>query len=107
MGPSRGLVPPLFEHQVHDADGTLIAQVDLAYPSRRLAIALDSVRRHHNLRRFGSDRQRRNRLLLMGWDVLNFTWEDYVRRPNQLCATVAAAYTQAPPKSEEPRVTWE
>lgn len=86
-----GLDPPCFEHSIRADCGEFIAEVDLAYPDRNLAIELDSVRWHHNLRSFGHDRQRRNRLLLAGWDVLNFTWDDYSRRPGQLCATVAAA----------------
>lgn len=91
-----GLDRPCFEYPIYSADGEFIAQVDLAYPDRCLAIELDSVRWHHNLHSFSHDRQRRNRLLLAGWDVLSFTWDDYARRPDQLCATVAAAV--APPK---------
>lgn len=86
-----GLDHPRFEHPIHTADGDFIAQVDLAYPEHRLAIELDSVRWHHNLHNFAQDRQRRNRLLLAGWDVLNFTWDDYARRSDQLCAAVTAA----------------
>ena len=86
-----GLDQPCFEYPIHAADGEFIAQVDLAFPDRPLAIELDSVRWHHNLHSFSHDRQRRNRLLLAGWDVLNFTWDDYSRRPDQLCAAVAAA----------------
>ena len=88
---NAGIAAPVMEHQVLGPDGRLVAQVDLAYPDRRLAIELDSVRWHHNLDSFGSDRQRRNRLLLTGWNVLNFTWDDYARRPDELCTQVAAA----------------
>ena len=90
-----GLDRPRFEYPIHAADGEFIAQVDLAYPDRSLAIELDSVRWHHNLHNFNRDRRRRNRLLLAGWNVLNFTWDDYSRRPDQLCAAVAAALTPA------------
>ena len=85
----------------------LIGRVDLAYPDRNLAIELDSVRWHHNLHNFSHDRQRHNQLLLAGWDVLNFTWDDYSRRPDQLCAAVAAAgapLEAARPKSVEKHV---
>ena len=90
-----GLDQPCFEYPIHAAGGRFVAQVDLAYPDRNLAIELDSVRWHHNLHNFSHDRQRRNRLLLAGWDVLNFTWDDYARRPDQLCAAVAAALAPA------------
>ena len=96
-----GLDQPCFEYPIHAADGGFIAQVDLAYPDRLLAIELDSVRWHHNLHNFSHDRRRRNRLLLAGWDVLNFTWDDYSRRPDQLCAAVAAAL--APFKLARPK----
>lgn len=102
-----GLPQPRFEHPIHTANCEFIAQVDLAYPDLKLAIELDSVRWHHNLRNFAHDRQRRNRLLVAGWDVLNFTWDDYCRRPDQLCATVAAAVARLNPdrpKSVEKRV---
>ena len=91
-----GLDQPRFEYPIHAFDGKLIAQVDLAYPYCRLAIELDSVRWHHNLGNFHHDRQRRNRLLLAGWDVLNFTWNDYSRRPARLCDEVAAAVRLGP-----------
>ena len=93
-----GLVRPKMEHPVHDNRGNFVAQVDLAYPRRRLAIELDSIRWHHNSESFVSDRRRRNRLQAIGWDVLNFTWEDYTERPTELCAVVAEAFAAAGPE---------
>ena len=90
-----GLPRPALEHRVHDTDGRLVAQVDLAYPARRLGIELDSVRWHHNRESFVNDRRRRNRLQAVGWDVLNFTWDDYSARPAELCAVVAKALNVA------------
>ena len=82
---------PVFEHRVKAPDGSLVAQVDLAYPVERLAIELDSVRWHFNLESFVADPRRRNRTSLAGWTVLTFTWDDYANRPEALCATVADA----------------
>ena len=90
-----GLGRPALEYRVHDAAGGLLAQVDLAYPRRRLAIELDSVRWHHNRESFVSDRRRRNKLQAAGWDVLNFTWADYTDRSAELCAVVAKALAAA------------
>lgn len=90
-----GLARPALEHVVHDSSGRFLAQVDLAYPKRRLAIELDSVRWHHNRESFVNDRRRRNRLQAAGWDVLNFTWEDYAARSGELCAVVARAHEAA------------
>lgn len=86
-----GLARPRLEFRVCAADGKLLAQVDLAYPARRVAIELDSVRFHLNRVSFVADAQRRNRLALAGWTVLSFTWDDYINRPGDLCDTVAAA----------------
>ena len=87
-----GLDRPMLEYRVHNGAGHFLAQVDLAFPDRRLAIELDSVRWHHNRESFVKDRRRRNQLQAVGWDVLNFTWEDYATRPAELCAVVAKAY---------------
>ena len=84
-----GLERPVFEHRICDPSGELLAQVDLAYPSDRLAIELDSKRWHLNSVSFERDPRRRNALTVAGWTVLTFTWSDYVDRPNQLCNTVA------------------
>lgn len=84
-----GLDRPVMEHQICDLTGEFLAQVDLAYPTRRLAIELDSKRWHLNSEAFERDPRRRNSLAMNGWTVLTFTWSDYVDHPNQLCATVA------------------
>ena len=83
-----GLDRPAMEYRIHDR-GILVAQVDLAYPSHRLAIELDSKRWHLNSESFVRDPRRRNALTVAGWTVLSFTWSDYTQRPGQLCATVA------------------
>ena len=90
-----GLTSPRLEYRVHGPDGRFLAQVDLAFPSRRLAIELDSVRWHHNHESFVKDRRRRNHLQASGWSVLNFTWEDYSARPAELCAVVLEAHAAA------------
>ncbi|MCY4424704.1 MAG: hypothetical protein OXC06_16710 [Acidimicrobiaceae bacterium] len=86
-----GLESPALEHRVRRADGSLVAQVDLAFPSRRVAIELDSARWHDNRESFVQDRRRRNETTLAGWTVLNFTWNDYADHPAALCDTVAKA----------------
>ena len=89
-----GLSRPAFEHRIIGEDGSLIAQVDLAYPAERLAIELDSVRWHLNIKSFVDDPRRRNATQLAGWTVLSFTWDDYVNRPGHLCSTVSEARNQ-------------
>lgn len=90
-----GLDYPALEHRVHDARGDFVAQVDLAYPSHRVAIELDSARWHDNRESFVDDRRRRNEITVAGWDVLNFTWGDFADRPDSLRSTVAQALSRA------------
>lgn len=91
---SSDLPRPVFEHRVQGRDGEFVAQVDLAYPSVRLAIELDSVGWHFNLESFVDDPRRRNALFVAGWNVLTFTWDDYINRPDHLCSTVSKARKQ-------------
>ncbi|MDE0133831.1 MAG: type IV toxin-antitoxin system AbiEi family antitoxin domain-containing protein [Acidimicrobiaceae bacterium] len=86
-----GLPRPVMEHRVHQPDGRLLAQVDLAYPDLRVVIELDSVRWHHNRESFVNDRRRSNSLVAAGWTVLAFTWNDYAERSAAMCRTVARA----------------
>ncbi|MCY3617338.1 MAG: hypothetical protein OXG66_06680 [Acidimicrobiaceae bacterium] len=86
-----GLEYPALEHRVRRADGGFVAQVDLAFPSHRVAIELDSARWHDNRESFVRDRRRRNEITLAGWTVLNFTWSDYTDHPAALCEVVAKA----------------
>lgn len=86
-----GLSEPAYEHEVTNEAGEFLARVDLAYPLARLAIELDSVRWHHNLESFRADPRRKNALLIEGWRVLTFTWEDFSKRPGELVASVRAA----------------
>lgn len=85
---SAGLDRPELEFRAHSDDGRFLAQIDLAYPGAQLAIELDSVAFHHNLDSFGKDRSRARQLTVAGWSVLQFTWEDYTVRPDQLIAQV-------------------
>ena len=98
-----GLPRPAMEHRVCNHQGEFIAQVDLAYPGDRLAIELDSKRWHLNRVSFDKDPERRNRLIVAGWTVLNFTWNHYVQEPDRLCATVAAACGRQPAPLPPPR----
>lgn len=90
-----GLGYAALEHRVCRADGSFVAQVDLAFPSQRVAIELDSARWHDNRESFVQDRRRRNETTLAGWTVLNFTWSDYTDHPAALCEAVAKALATA------------
>lgn len=87
---TSGLGRPVFEHPVRVETGQVF-KLDLAYPTERVGIELDSVRYHLNLESFHNDPRRRNLLENAGWTVRNFTWADYRDRPHDLADTVRAA----------------
>lgn len=90
----NGLPDPTFEHEIQDESGRFAGRVDLAFPRRRIAIELDSVRWHLNRDSFEKDPRRKNQLTLLGWTVLTFTWSDYVDRPAELIRVVSNALAQ-------------
>ena len=87
---AAGLPMPEFEYLVTDGYG-FTAYLDLAYPRWRLGLELESIAFHLNRRSFEEDPRRRNRLQNMGWDIRQFTWSDYVDRPDELVRTVKDA----------------
>ncbi len=92
--PIAELPMPTHQFAVYDEDG-FIGRADFAYPTRRILIELDSVRWHLNLRSFQKDREKRNRMKLAGWLVLEFTREDVLRRPDHVFAQIRAALAAA------------
>ena len=97
----HGLPAPVLEHQVEDERGALVAQVDLAYPDRRIAIELQSARWHLNRRSFDADPARWNRLTLLGWRVFPITWIVYRQQPADLCRMIATALAHPVPGSAD------
>jgi hypothetical protein len=85
---------PVLHHRVIDAAGHLVAIVDLAYPELKIAIELDG---QVHLRRevFERDRPRQNRLELLGWTVLRFTWAMYASAPEVIVREILAALRRA------------
>ncbi|MFL6206565.1 MAG: type IV toxin-antitoxin system AbiEi family antitoxin domain-containing protein [Acidimicrobiales bacterium] len=90
----HGLPEPVLHHRLRAADGTFIAEIDLAYPGLRIAIELDgSVHREGDT--FERDRTRQNRIVLEGWVVLRFTWATFRDRPDEIVREVRAAIRAA------------
>ena len=77
-----------------DLGGRHVARVDFAYPDRMIAIEADGYRWHSDAAAWRRDLARRNELTRAGWLVLHFTWDDVLRRPRQVAATVAAAISR-------------
>ena len=86
-----GLPRPEVAFRVHDGAGRLIAEVDLAYPARRLALEIDGYRWHSTPVQKRADETRQNRLILAGWTVLRFSAAVVRRSPHVLVDAVAQA----------------
>ncbi len=90
----HGLPEPVVHHRVYDGE-RFVAEVDLAYPERRIAIELDgSVHLRAEVRE--RDLPRQNDLVLLGWTVLRFTWDTFAQRPERIIAEVRSALRPIP-----------
>ena len=76
---------------VRDSRGRVVAEADFAHESLRIAIEVDGRAHHSDRRAFERDRSRQNQLMLMGWLVLRFTWEQITQRPDEVLAAISAA----------------
>ena len=79
---------------VRDASNRVIAEIDFAHLGLRIAIEVDGRAHHTGRSAFERDRERQNILMLQGWLVLRFTWEQITQRPHEVLAAVRAAVTQ-------------
>ena len=76
--------------KVRDGTGRIIADPDILFVRENVIVELDG-RSAHGSRRFQDDRTRQNALVMLGYTILRFTWEDLTQRPSYVVATVRAA----------------
>jgi very-short-patch-repair endonuclease len=91
------LPPAAFQHAVHGF------RLDFAYPDVLLAIEVDGYDPHGTRKAFDADRERQNRLVLLGWTVLRFTWPQVVRQPGTVAAQLRDALGVSS-AAEQPRI---
>jgi hypothetical protein len=84
-----GLPQPEFEHRVV-VDGHEY-YLDLAWPSRMVAVECNDAGSHDTPKAFRRDPMKRNRCERAGWIYLEFTWWDMVENPAEVLALVASA----------------
>lgn len=65
--------------------------VDVAFPDVKVAIEVDGFAFHSDTAAFQNDRLRQNRIALLGWQVLRFTWLDLTEYPDRVLATIHSA----------------
>jgi len=86
-----GVPLPVPQYVVLDRDGTPIARLDGAYPARRLGLEFDGRDAHERPEAVLRDRRRQNRLEVLGWHVLRFTWWDVTHDPRTFANDVRRA----------------
>lgn len=84
-----GIPLPLPQHRVIE-DGVTIARLDFAYPAYRLGIEVDGYRWHSGVQRWREDLRRENRLKLLGWTLLRFSWADVEEQPERVVSQIRA-----------------
>ena len=78
-------------HPIYDDLGRILAEIDFALPELKIAIEVDGRAHHVGHRSFERDRARQNLLVLRGWLVLRFTWEQITNDPAGVIAAIRAA----------------
>ena len=68
-----------------DGDG---AEADFVYRDERLIVEVDGRGSHATKRAFQTDRRRDQRLMLLGWRVVRFTWQQVTLEPTYVARTL-------------------
>ncbi|MGV0714632.1 DUF559 domain-containing protein [Mycolicibacterium sp. XJ662] len=66
-------------------------QVDVAFPAAKIAIEVDGLAYHSSTDDFHRDRVRQNDVMMLGWQVLRFTWLDLTQYPERVIAIIRRA----------------
>ena len=66
-------------------------RVDVGFAAQKVAIEVDGFAFHSHPDAFQIDRQRQNDLVLLGWQVLRFTWLDLTAYPERVLALIRSA----------------
>jgi hypothetical protein len=71
--------------------GAFVARVDFAYDDAPLVVEVLGFTHHSSKAQLAADARRRNRLQLAGKVVLEFVYDDLVRRPQRVAETTSSA----------------
>lgn len=84
------LPAPVRQHVITE-EGRFVARVDFAYPAARIAIEAQSIKHHSGPEDRRRDQARLNALMVLGWIIIQVTWEDIHRRPEATIALIDKA----------------
>ena len=65
--------------------------VDVGFRAKKVALEADGFAFHSDAEAFQKDRVRQNHLMLLGWQVLRFTWLDLTEYPERVIAEIRRA----------------
>ncbi|MDR2380820.1 MAG: endonuclease domain-containing protein [Bifidobacteriaceae bacterium] len=66
----------------------LLARVDILFRAAKLIVEIDGFAAHSSKEAFQKDRTRQNALIAAGYQILRFTWDDLVSRPDQFADAI-------------------
>ena len=90
---AAGLPTPRCQQRI-DHLGVFVGRVDFLYEAEHLVIEVNGHAFHSTPDQLGRDAARRARLQLAGYRVLEFTYDQLVRGPDAVVATIREALTQ-------------
>ena len=93
----HGVRAPRTQVVVRSRTGARIGRVDFAWSDARLVVEADGFAFHADRRRYRDDRRRANALVVEGWRLLRFSWEDVLHEPDAVVACVQAALARPAP----------
>lgn len=90
-----GQIPrPIWNHPVHEA-GRLLGIADACWQTARLIAEFDGLRFHSTPQQRRDDAARERKLVLAGWRVLRFTWQDVEQKPQSVVEALRTALATA------------
>jgi very-short-patch-repair endonuclease len=89
-----GLPPEQTQLVIRTRSGRWIGRDDVAWPSAGPVVEVDGFAFHAGRDSYCRDRRRGNALVLAGWRVLRFSWEDVVHSPDEVVAAVREALAE-------------
>jgi hypothetical protein len=90
----QGLPPPDLQVLVADGDGAF-ARVDQCWEEHRTVAEADGALKYATAADLFAEKRREDRLRDAGFEVVRYTWDDALRRPDALAARVRRAFARS------------
>lgn len=90
----QGLPPPELQVWIDDG-GPPFARVDQCWPGQRTVAEADGALKYGEAGSLFAEKLREDRLREAGWEVVRYTWDEALRRPELIAARVRRAFQRA------------